>query len=89
MNFKSIEYTGDDGSYRRETGADGNKEGEYGWPSPEGEEVKFTFTADENGFVAEGSHLPQPVDLPEGKEDGPGGKRNNLKIWAKLMGIEK
>merc|ERR1711997_296144 len=37
--------------------------GEYSWTSPEGELVSFTYTADENGYQAQGSHLPEAPPL--------------------------
>lgn len=74
------------GSTFRENGAVGNvKSGEVSWISPEGEEVQFSYEADENGYQAQGSHQPIPVPLPNGDPDGPGGKRNNLEIWRELM----
>ena len=59
----------DDGSeYRREegrvNGAGANEiSGEYSWTSPEGEVVSFTYVADENGYQAQGSHLPEAPPL--------------------------
>ncbi len=50
------------------------KDGEVSWTSPEGELITFTYTADEDGYQAAGSHLPQNVPLPD-----------NLAIWADLL----
>ena len=81
-------FTDDDGSVRRENGiSGGSKDGEVSWTSPEGEQVQFSYVADENGYQASGSHDPVPVPLPNGDPNGPGGARNNLEIWADLMQI--
>ena len=58
----------DTGEFRREQGRvkNGNTNeisGEYSWTSPEGEEVSFTYVADENGYQAQGSHLPEAPPL--------------------------
>merc|ERR1712086_117307 len=64
-----FEFETEDGSeYRREEGrvnANGANEisGEYSWTSPEGELVSFTYIADENGYQAQGSHLPEAPPL--------------------------
>ena len=78
-------FTDDDGSFRTENGVEGTKDGEVTWTSPEGEQVSISYVADEGGYQASGSHLPQNVPLPDGSPDGPGGSRNNLAIWAALM----
>jgi len=84
----NFEFTDDDGSVRRENGiSGGSKDGEVSWTSPEGEQVQFSYVADENGYQASGSHDPVPVPLPNGDPNGPGGARNNLEIWADLMQI--
>ena len=80
-------FTDDDGSQRQETGFQGNKDGQISWTSPEGEQVSIFYTAGENGYEAESDHIPQNVPLPDGNPDGPGGARNNLKIWESLMQI--
>ena len=81
-------FTDDDGSVRRENGiSGGSKDGEVSWTSPEGEQIQFSYVADENGYQASGSHDPVPVPLPNGDPNGPGGARNNLEIWADLMQI--
>lgn len=80
-----FEFTDDDGSFRTENGVEGTKDGEVTWTSPEGEQVSISYVADEGGYQASGSHLPQNVPLPDGSPDGPGGSRNNLAIWAQLM----
>ena len=86
--FSYSRFTDDDGSVRRENGiSGGSKDGEVSWTSPEGEQVQFSYVADENGYQASGSHDPVPVPLPNGDPNGPGGARNNLEIWADLMQI--
>ncbi|KAL1516639.1 hypothetical protein ABEB36_000524 [Hypothenemus hampei] len=39
--------------------------GSYSYISPEGERISITYTADENGFVPQGSHIPTPPPIPE------------------------
>ncbi|XP_049884420.1 larval cuticle protein LCP-17-like [Pectinophora gossypiella] len=39
--------------------------GEAQWTSPEGEVVHLAYTADENGYQPQGSHLPTPPPIPE------------------------
>ncbi|ODM90204.1 Endocuticle structural glycoprotein SgAbd-2 [Orchesella cincta] len=38
--------------------------GSYSFTSPEGQQISTTWVADENGFRAEGAHLPRPVEMP-------------------------
>ena len=69
LNFCRFET--DDGEFRTEQGRVKNVggenvneiTGEYSWTSPEGELVSFTYTADENGYQAQGSHLPEAPPL--------------------------
>jgi len=84
-----FQFTDDDGSFRQETGIQGDKDGQISWTSPEGEQINIVYSAGENGYVAESAHIPQNVPLPDGNPDGPGGARNNLKIWESLMQIGK
>merc|ERR1739838_376566 len=63
-----FEFETDTGEYRREEGRvkNGNTNeisGEYSWTSPEGELVSFTYIADENGYQAQGTHLPEAPPL--------------------------
>ncbi|XP_030751494.1 endocuticle structural glycoprotein SgAbd-2-like [Sitophilus oryzae] len=45
---------------------DGTKaHGSYSYTNPNGEHVSITYTADENGFVPQGSHIPTPPPIPE------------------------
>ena len=39
-------------------------QGSYSYTSPEGQLITVTYTADENGFRAEGAHLPTPPPVP-------------------------
>ncbi|XP_066156875.1 endocuticle structural glycoprotein SgAbd-2-like [Euwallacea fornicatus] len=49
-----------------EARGDGSKVyGSYSYISPEGERISITYTADENGFVPQGSHIPTPPPIPE------------------------
>jgi hypothetical protein len=67
-----ISFETDDGVYRNEQGtiknlgsdqAANEVTGEVSWTSPEGEFITFTYKADENGYQAQGSHLPQAPPL--------------------------
>ncbi len=40
------------------------KQGNFAYTSPEGQQISTSWTADENGFRAQGAHLPQPVQMP-------------------------
>ncbi|XP_069674226.1 endocuticle structural glycoprotein SgAbd-2-like [Periplaneta americana] len=40
-------------------------QGSYSYTSPEGTPITVTYTADENGFRAEGAHLPVAPPIPE------------------------
>jgi hypothetical protein len=46
----------------KERGA--SKVGSFSWTSPEGLTFTTSYTADENGFVATGDHLPVPPPIP-------------------------
>ncbi|XP_063220024.1 endocuticle structural glycoprotein SgAbd-8-like [Bacillus rossius redtenbacheri] len=39
--------------------------GSYSYTSPEGDVITVTYTADEQGFRAEGLHLPTPPPVPQ------------------------
>lgn len=48
-----------------ENGAGGQvSNGDASWVSPEGEQVRLTWTADANGYHPAGSHLPTPPPVP-------------------------
>ncbi|KAF9805109.1 hypothetical protein SFRURICE_013302 [Spodoptera frugiperda] len=40
-------------------------QGQASWQSPEGEQIKFEYIADENGYQPQGSHLPTSPPIPE------------------------
>ncbi|CAG4974650.1 unnamed protein product [Colias eurytheme] len=39
-------------------------QGSAQWKTPEGEVVQFAYTADENGYQVQGSHVPTPPPVP-------------------------
>ncbi|XP_046665438.1 endocuticle structural glycoprotein ABD-4-like [Homalodisca vitripennis] len=39
--------------------------GSYSYTAPDGTRISITYTADENGFVPQGAHLPTPPPVPE------------------------
>ncbi|KAJ9574179.1 hypothetical protein L9F63_008435 [Diploptera punctata] len=39
-------------------------QGQYSYTGDDGVPISLTYTADENGFVAQGSHLPTPPPIP-------------------------
>ncbi|KAF6205609.1 hypothetical protein GE061_019782 [Apolygus lucorum] len=40
-------------------------QGRFSYTAPNGEIVQLEYTADENGFVPRGSHIPTPPPIPE------------------------
>ncbi|KAF7276947.1 hypothetical protein GWI33_009624 [Rhynchophorus ferrugineus] len=46
-------------------GAGTKAHGSFSYISPEGQHVSISYTADENGFVPQGSHIPTPPPIPE------------------------
>ncbi|XP_055856045.1 mediator of RNA polymerase II transcription subunit 12-like [Episyrphus balteatus] len=40
-------------------------QGSYSYTSPEGTPIRVTYIADENGFRAEGAHIPTPPPIPD------------------------
>lgn len=49
-------------------------QGYYSYTSPDGHPISVHYTADENGFKAEGAHLPTPPPLP----------KEIAEVWAKI-----
>lgn len=39
-------------------------QGSYSYTDPDGNQVSVQYTADENGFVPQGAHLPTPHPIP-------------------------
>ncbi|KAF7276948.1 hypothetical protein GWI33_009625 [Rhynchophorus ferrugineus] len=46
-------------------GAGTKARGSFSYTSPEGQLITLTYTADENGFIPHGPHLPTPPPIPE------------------------
>lgn len=40
-------------------------QGSYSYTAPDGTPITVTYIADENGYRAEGAHLPTPPPIPE------------------------
>lgn len=40
-------------------------QGSFTFIAPDGQALTITYTADENGFVPQGAHLPTPPPIPE------------------------
>ncbi|KAL5287641.1 Pcp family protein [Megaselia abdita] len=56
----SYQYELGNGISASESGLGGqNVQGNYQYTSPEGEPIAITYTADENGYQAHGSHVPE------------------------------
>merc|ERR1711881_81030 len=60
----NFNFSNDDGSSRQEVGAPDAIRGSYSFVTPEGEEVSVQYHADETGFHATGSHVPQAPPMP-------------------------
>ena len=59
-----LSFSNDDGSSRQESGASDGIRGSYSFITPEGEQVSVQYVADETGFHATGSHVPQAPPMP-------------------------
>ncbi|XP_061381960.1 larval cuticle protein LCP-17-like [Danaus plexippus] len=67
-------YETDNGISAREQGALKNvpgadvpaqvAQGEASWTAPNGEKIQFQYTADENGYQAQGPYIPTPPPIP-------------------------
>jgi len=60
----NFNFSNDDGSSRQESGAPDGIRGSYSFITPEGENVNVSYVADETGFHATGSHVPQAPPMP-------------------------
>jgi len=60
----NFNFANNDGTSRQESGSQGGIEGSYSFITPEGEEVSIQYVADETGFHATGSHVPQAPPMP-------------------------
>lgn len=60
----NFNFSNDDGSSRQEVGAPDAIRGSYSFVTPEGEQVSVEYHADETGFHATGSHVPQAPPMP-------------------------
>ncbi|XP_050301288.1 pupal cuticle protein 36a-like [Anthonomus grandis grandis] len=40
-------------------------QGSFGYSAPDGQQISISYTADENGFLPQGSHIPTPPPIPE------------------------
>ncbi|EFN60843.1 Endocuticle structural glycoprotein SgAbd-1, partial [Camponotus floridanus] len=40
-------------------------QGRFSYPAPDGTPITIEYTADENGFHAQGAHIPTPPPIPE------------------------
>lgn len=59
-------YRLSDGTEAQEQGQGGvSATGGYSYTSPEGEVIRITYTADENGYNPQGDAIPQPPPIPE------------------------
>ncbi|KAJ8954057.1 hypothetical protein NQ318_004362 [Aromia moschata] len=63
------EYETGNGISAQEQGdarGDGTRaQGGFSYTAPDGQQVSIQYTADENGFVPQGSHIPTPPPVPE------------------------
>ncbi|XP_050301289.1 pupal cuticle protein 20-like [Anthonomus grandis grandis] len=40
-------------------------QGSFGYSAPDGQHISISYTADENGFLPQGSHIPTPPPIPQ------------------------
>jgi len=60
----NFNFSNEDGTSRQESGAPDGIRGSYSFITPEGENVSVQYVADETGFHATGSHVPQAPPMP-------------------------
>ncbi|KAJ8924963.1 hypothetical protein NQ315_001128 [Exocentrus adspersus] len=64
----SYSYETGNGIQAQEQGdarGDGTRaQGGFSYTAPDGQQVRISYTADENGFVPQGSHIPTPPPIP-------------------------
>lgn len=75
--FNKLQEVNPDGSYQyqyktsneiaaQESGVGGViAQGSTQWYAPDGTGIQFSYTADQNGYVPTGTHLPTPHPIPE------------------------
>lgn len=39
--------------------------GSFSYTAPDGQQISISYTADQNGFLPQGAHLPTPPPIPE------------------------
>lgn len=60
----NFNYANEDSSTREEASGPDGVRGSYSFITPEGEQVRIQYVADETGFHATGSHVPQAPPMP-------------------------
>lgn len=62
----NYEYASSNGLDVTETGVGSSyASGSFAYTSPEGQPIKLSYTADENGYQPTGDHLPTPPPIPD------------------------
>ncbi|CAH1391462.1 unnamed protein product [Nezara viridula] len=72
MVYSHSSYQTGNGINAQESGRGGpgpqdgtSAQGSYSYTGPDGQVYTITYTADANGFVPQGAHLPTPPPIPE------------------------
>lgn len=60
----NFNYANEDSSTREEAAGPDGVRGSYSFVTPEGEQVRIEYVADETGFHATGSHVPRAPAMP-------------------------